>query len=801
MSDDADESIRERAESYLGRSLPRPNVQRLIEGRGVYTDDVKLPRMVHVAYLRSPYAHADIVRMDTSAAEQATGVVAVVDGEQIAEICRPWTGILSHLPGMKSVPQYPLAVGRARWQGEPVAAVVAESRALAEDALELIEIEFEELPALTDEAAALEPGAEPIHPELGDNLLWERLIDEGDVDKAFAEAAVVVEESYVFGRHTGVTMETRTIIADFDPSEEALTVHQSTQTPHQMQSHFSTHFGIDEHKVRVISGDVGGAFGMKAHVYGDEFAAAGLAILLRRPVKFTPDRLESFTGDLHARGYRAKARMALTAEGRITALELDGLTGAGPFSMFPRSSTIETNQIVNLSGGCYMIDNYRARGRIAFQNKAMISGYRAVGHPIATAVTEGLVELAAAELGMDPLELRRRNMAPDDSYPRASVNGMPFENLSHQAALARLEEMIGYAGLRQDQKAARADSLYRGIGFGALVEVSNPSPLFYGAGGAPISAQDGCTLRLTPDGAVVCSTGVTEQGQGAEAVVSQVAATAVGVTPDRVKVITGDTSVTPYGGGTWGSRGTGIAGEAVNRAGKALRHNILDLAGAMLQSPPASLDIRRNAVVDKSDGKERISLSELGRIAHYRQDTLPDGYQPELVATRHYVPKGFPFAFTNGIHAAHLEVDVDTGLVKILGYWVVEDCGTVINPLLVDEQIRGGVVQGLGGVLFEECIYNSEGQMLNGNLADYLVPMAAEMPDIQVAHVVSRTSETDLGAKGAGEAGTGGAPAAVMNAINDALRPLGARVNRMPFTPERILRALGKVAAGRDETT
>ena len=279
------------------------------------------------------------------------------------------------------------------------------------------------------------------------------------------------------------------------------------------------------------------------------------------------------------------------------------------------------------------------------------------------------------------------------------------------------------------------------------------------------------------------------------------AATALGVTPDRVKVITGDTSVTPYGGGTWGSRGTGIAGEAVNRAGKALRHNILDLAGAMLQSPPGSLDIRRNAVVDRSDGKERIPLSELGRIAHYRQDTLPDGYQPELVATRHYVPKEFPFAFTNGIHAAHLEVDVDTGLVKILGYWVVEDCGTVINPLLVDEQIRGGVVQGLGGVLFEECLYDSRGQMLNGNLADYLVPMAAEMPDIQVGHVVSRTSETDLGAKGAGEAGTGGAPAAVMNAINDALRPLGARVNQMPFTPERILRALGKVAPGQGENS
>jgi carbon-monoxide dehydrogenase large subunit len=340
----------------------------------------------------------------------------------------------------------------------------------------------------------------------------------------------------------------------------------------------------------------------------------------------------------------------------------------------------------------------------------------------------------------------------------------------------------------------RKQGIYRGIGFASFIEVTNPSAAFYGVGGAKISAQDGATMKLDAQGNVSIHSGVTEQGQGAEAVLAQCVASSFGVSMDRVRVVTGDTDNTPYGGGTWASRAAGIGGEAAWQAGKALRMNVLAVAGSILQAKPETLDIRKGVVVDADTGTERIGLDEVARIAYFRPDTLPPGFQAELMATRHYVPRGWPFAFTNGIQASYLEVDVDTGFVKLLKHWCVEDCGTVINPQLVDEQVRGGVVQGIGGALFEHCIYDDRGQMLNGNMADYLVPMAAEMPDIEVGHVVSPTADSELGAKGAGEAGTAGAPGSVMNAINDALRPLGAQpLTDMPFTPGNILRALGKV--------
>jgi carbon-monoxide dehydrogenase large subunit len=354
--------------------------------------------------------------------------------------------------------------------------------------------------------------------------------------------------------------------------------------------------------------------------------------------------------------------------------------------------------------------------------------------------------------------------------------------------------MMNYAGLRAEQAALRKKGIHRGIGFASFVEVTNPSAAFYGVGGAKISAQDGATVRLDGTGAIFCHTGVSEQGQGAEAVIAQCVATSFGVSIDRVRVVMGDTDNTPYGGGTWASRAAGIGGEAAWQAGKALRANVLAVAGSILQTKPDTLDIRDGVVVDAANGAERMPLSELARIAYFRPDTLPTGVQAELVATRHYVPRAWAFSFTNGIQASYLEVDTDSGFVKLLKHWCVEDCGTVINPQLVDEQVRGGVVQGLGAALFEHCLYDARGQLLNGNMADYLVPMAMEMPDIEVGHVVTPTADSELGAKGAGEAGTAGAPGCVMNAINDALRPLGAKpLTDMPFTPDKILRALGKV--------
>lgn len=796
MSDDRRPlSVFDRPNSYVGKTVPRPNAKRLVQGRGRFVDDMVLPRMLHAAFVRSPYAHATIQSVDTSAAKDVSGVVAVFDGQRMQALCEPWVGTLKHLAGLRSPPQYPLAVDAARWQGEPVSMVVATSRALAEDACELIDVEYDELPAVADAEAALDPDTPLVHADFDSNLAWSRTVDAGDVDDAFADPdATVVEETFHFGRHTGVTLEARATLADYDPASDQLTVYYSGQTPHMMQAVFARHVGVPEANIRVISQDVGGSFGIKIHTYGDDMATVLAAKTLRRPVKYAADRLESFVSDIHARDHRVRGRLAVGKDGKITGLEIDDRTGVGPFSAYPRTSAIEANQVLNLTGGPYRIDNYRARGEVVFQNKCMMSQYRAVGHPIACAVAEGLIEKAADAVGLDSVELRRRNVIPDDGYPCSSASGLKFADLSHEAALDRLVDLIDLDRLRHEQSEQRAKGVYRGIGIAQFIELTNPSPMFYGIGGAPIAAQDGATVRLDPSGTIHVATSVTEQGQGTDTVMAQVAATAFGVSLDQVRVTTGDTGAVPYGGGTWGSRGAGIGGEAVYQAGRALRDNVLATAAAILQSSAENLDITDGTVVDASGGAERIALSELAKMVYYRGTELPSDLQPELVATRHFRITDYPFVFTNGCQASYLEVDPDTGFVRLLDHWVVEDCGRVINPQLVDEQIRGGVVQGIGGALFEECLYSEDGQMLNANMADYLVPMAAEMPDITVAHIETPTSTSALGAKGAGEAGTAGAPAAVMNAINDALKPLGAKpLTTHPMTPQRILRALGKV--------
>jgi carbon-monoxide dehydrogenase large subunit len=370
---------------------------------------------------------------------------------------------------------------------------------------------------------------------------------------------------------------------------------------------------------------------------------------------------------------------------------------------------------------------------------------------------------------------------------------MRFTELSHHACLDKLLELMDYESLRAEQAQLREKGVHRGIGLSSFVEVTNPSPMFYGVGGAPIASQDGATVRLDASGAVHVSSSVTEQGQGTEAILAQVVATVLGVPIESVRVTTGDTDTTPYGGGTWASRGAGIGGEAALLAGQALRTQVLEAAAAILQTEAPKLDVRDGAVLDADSGQERVTLADLARQIYYRGNELPPDLKPELVATRHYRVTDYPFVFTNGTQASYVEVDVETGEVKLLKHWVVEDCGRVINPQLVDEQMRGGVVQGIGGALYEHCIYDADGQLLNATMADYLVPMAVEMPDIEVAHVETPTSTSELGAKGAGEAGTGGAPAAVMNAVNDALRPLNAEVTAQPITPQRVLKALGAV--------
>ena len=774
-------TLYDRPNSYIGHSVPRPDARRLSEGRGRFVDDKVLPRMVHAAFVRSDMAHARITSIDISEAKNSPGVIAVWSGADLAPHVEPYVGVLSHLAGLRSAPQMPLADDVARWQGEPLAMIVATSRALAEDAVALVTVEYEELPAACDMETALDPDAPVIHQEFGSNLAWERTVDVGDTKAAFSRTDVtLVEREFRFGRHTGVTLEARAAIADFDPSEDHLTFHYSGQAPHMMQFIFAKHLGLAEENVRIIAEDVGGSFGIKIHTYGDEIATAIASRLLKRPVKFVADRHESFLTDIHARDHVVHGKMAVTQDGQIAALAFDDVTGIGPFSMYPRT------------GAPYDIENYHARARVVFQNKNMMCQYRAVGHPIAMAICDGLLEDAAAAIGLDPVEIRRRNLMRDDSYPRASASGMKLDDLSHQKALESLVDMMRYDALREDQARLRNEGVFRGIGFCSMVEVTNPSPMFYGIGGAPIASQDGATIRLDAGGGIQVSSSVTEQGQGTNTILAQIAADIFGVDLDRVRIKTGDTEVTPYGGGTWASRGAGIGGEAMLQAAVALKEQVLDVAAVILQAKPDDLDIKAGKITD-TDGTERMDLSDLARTVYYRGNELPSDLKPELIATRHYRVTDFPFVFTNGAMAAHVEVDTDTGIIRVLDFWAVEDCGRVLNPLLVDEQIRGGVVQGIGGALYEECLYSEDGQMLNTTMADYLVPMSAEMPDIHVAHIETPTKTSVLGAKGAGEAGTGGAPGAILNAVNDALRPLNSSLWQMPMTPERVLKALGKV--------
>ena len=514
---------------YIGQPVPRADAQRLLMGRGRFVDDMQAPRTVHAAFLRSPVAHGRIVSLDVAAARRMHGVVAVITGADLVGVVEPYVGVLSHLAGLRSAPQMPMAVGRVRWQGEPVAMVLAQSRAEAEYAVAEIHLDLEDLPAATDMERALDPDAPVIHPEFGSNLAWTRTVNVGDVDAALkGQDITIVEREFRFGRHTGVTLEARATLVEYDPAEDQLTVLYSGQAPHMMQFIFAKHFGMLEENVRVISQDVGGSFGIKIHTYGDEIAAAAAARMLGRPVKFVADRFESFMTDIHARDHAVRGRMAVSRAGHIVALDFDDVTGIGPYSMYPRTSAIEANQVLNLTWAPYVVPNYRATSKVVFQNKTLMCQYRAVGHPIAMAICDGLLEEAAAAIGMDPVEIRRRNLMRDDSYPRTSASGMKLDDLSHQKALEKLVEMMDYARLRENQARLRQQGIHRGIGFVSMVEVTNPSPMFYGIGGAPIASQDGATVRLDAGGGVHVSSSVTEQGQGTNAILQQIVAGVLG---------------------------------------------------------------------------------------------------------------------------------------------------------------------------------------------------------------------------------------------------------------------------------
>ena len=769
----------------VGASVKRGDDPRLLTGRGRYVDDLSLPRMVHIAFVRSPHAHARIARLDVEAARRAPGVAGVLTGEDAARLCKPYRGILHHYEGMKTGAMLPLARERVRYSGEPLVAIAAESPAAAEDAAALVRADYDVLPAVLSPAQALAPGAPVIHEELGDNLIYQTRLAAGGVEAAFSRAHRVYRRTFTVGRHTGVPIEPRGLIADFDPFTRSLTVWISTQVPHMMQAVLADLFGLPEHRVRVVAPDVGGSFGIKIHVYQDDMAACALALALGRPVKFVATRRESFLSDIHAREQTVAVEYAAAADGTLLGIRAEITAAVGPYSAFPRSSVVEGGQVLRLLPGPYRLRDYAATLRVVAQHKGITSQYRAVGHPIAAAVTESMMDLIARDLGLDPAEIRRHNLVRE--FPYTSATGLAYDSGSYLHALERLLQVAGYAELRREQAAARAAGRCLGIGLSCFIELTGPGAQFYGIGGAPISGQEGTTVRLEPSGAATALAGVTDQGQGTLTALTQIIADELGLPLEAIAVRMGDTAMVPYGGGTWASRGMPIGGSATLLAARALAEKIRRVAAALLEARADDIELRDGRASVR--GTDRgLGFREIARAVHFRSNELK-GLEPSLEATMHFAnPQAW--TFTNGAHLAVVEVDVETGRVRVLRYVAVDDCGRVINPALLAGQIMGGVAQGIGGALLEHCVYDESGQLLTGTLMDYAVPTAADLPPIEVHHLQTPAPGLPGGFKGAGEAGTAGAPAAILNAVNDALAPFGAVITDQPVTPERVLRAL-----------
>lgn len=768
------------------RSIPRSEARRLVAGRGRFTGDLTAPRLLHAVFLRSPVAHGRIAALDVSAARGMPGVAAVLTADDLRTVCKPMLTRMAAIPEHRPPPQPALAEGSVHYQGQPAALVAAASLDRARDAAEAILFEIEEMPPASDYA---DPAVRDrkAHPASDGNIMLHRSFGEA------VEAPAEHRRRFVFERQTGVPLEGRAVLADYDPGDGSLTVFQSGQVPHQMQDIWADLLGLPLHKVRVICPDVGGAFGLKLHAYADELAVVAASRLLARPVKWVADRLESFLSDVHAREFAIDAGLATGDAGGLLAFDAALEMGAGAYSIHPRGSVGDAALTSTMIGASYTADRVSVAAQVRAQNKAPSGAYRGVGQPVAMAVTEVLIDDAAYRLCIDPLELRRCNY-PADGAPFTGAGGIRADALSLHACLDRLEALMDYPALRTAQAAARNEGRIEGLGVATLVELTAPGAGIYGAQEVDVTAEDTATVAMLPTGVVRVQVGCTDQGQGTLTGVGQLVADRLGLPTGDVAVTAGD-SAGPVGGGAWASRGLAIGGTAAWRAADAVAARLLEIAATLLQEEAGNLTLAGGHVCDRA-GAPRLPVAEIAKIAHYRQHLLPPEVSTDLSASRSFVPKSTPYYAANGIQACHLAIDPETGAIDLLNHWVVEDCGRVVNPALVDGQIVGGVVQGLGAALMERCVYDGDGNLLTGSLMDYALPRADWAPPIHIEHVETPQPGTETGVKGAGEAGIIGAIAAVWCAVNDALRPLGAQATVQPFTPERMLGALGGRAKG-----
>lgn len=775
--------------AYIGQAVKRKEDYRFLTGRGTYTDDLVLPGMVHAAFVRSPYAHARIRAVRVDEALKAPGVLAVLTGADFeTEGVRPMpVGWL--LPTLKIPPRPVVAKEEVNHVGEVVAVVVAETRAQAEDAALLVEVDYEPLPVVVDMEKALAPGAPEVHPTAPGNVAftWE-IGDEKAVEEAFKKAAHVVRLELKNQRLIANAIEPRASLADYHPGTGEYTLYTTSQNPHVHRlMHAAFILGIPEHKLRVVAPDVGGGFGSKIYPYPEEAALLVAARRLGRPVKWAARRSESFQMDAQGRDHETEAELALDAEGHVLGLRVRTLANMGAYlSLF--APAVPTYLYGTLLSGQYRIPAIHCRVTGVFTNTTPVDAYRGAGRPEACYLIERLMDVAAAELGMDPAELRRKNFIPKDAFPYPTPVALVYDSGDYEAALKKALEKVGYAELRKQQEELRKEGRYLGIGLACYIEACGIAPSkVVGQLGAQAGLWESALVRVAPTGKVEVYTGTHSHGQGHETAFSQVVADLLGLPLEDVEIVHGDTARIPFGMGTYGSRSAPVGASAIVRAVEKVRDKARRIAAHLLEVAPEDLEFKEGRFQVKGVPGKAKSFQEIALQA-YLAHNLPEGMEPGLEATAFFDPENFVFPF--GTHVAVVEVFPETGEVKLLRYVAIDDCGHQINPLLVKGQVEGGVVQGIGQALFEEAVYDENGQLLTSSYMEYAMPKAPYLPAIEHDATVTPSPVNPLGVKGVGEAGTIAATPAVANAVMDALRPFGLRHLDIPLTPEKIWRAL-----------
>lgn len=767
----------------VGRSVRRKEDARLITGHGRYVSDLDLPRTRHVAFLRSPYGHATITHVDVTVAQAVPGVYGAFAGGMSA-----FRSIAlraqSALPSYVETAQPILAWQKARFAGEAVAAVVAESRYVAEDAIERIDIDYDQLPATV---VAWKPPVVPVHVEAPDNVLLERKFDAGDVEAAFARSHVVVERELTTNRHAGNPMECRAGVALWDPVDDKLTFWSGTQIPHLVRNMLAELLGLAESNVRVIAPDVGGGFGTKAVLYPEDLALCVMAREMRGyPLKWVEDRAEHLQAAAHARDHRYLVKAGFAEDGTLLALDADVTCNVGAYSVYPWTAGIEPLMAGGLLSGPYRLDNYRCVTRGVTTNTSYAGPYRGVARPATVFAMECLLTAAADELGMTDLEIRRKNLVTPEEIPYRMPSRLVDDSGWYGACLDKCVNAIGHEEfLAEQQRRRQTGENPIGIGFACYNELTGLGRAAAAGPRMPFrTGHDACTVRVDPDGKVTVLSGVTTQGQGSETTIAQIVADAVGVPYDDVNVRIGDTNESLWGFGAFSSRQAVIGGGAAHRTGEAVKAKVLKLAAALHEVDEADLDCRDGEIWGPDDTKPLATLAELARIAYLESNKLPEGIEPGLQATRFFDPiRG---AFAAGAQAATIEIDRKTGDLTILKWVCTEDAGRVINPMVVEGQIVGSIAQGIGGAMYEHLLYDDAGNLSTGTLMDYLMPTSHEVPEMIIEHI-SVPADNPLGVRGVGEGGTLGPNAVLAGAVHNAL---GIEIHHLPITPATLWEAL-----------